>query len=88
MVTEVEEMEAFRHREQPARLRRRVAVVGNVGTVHDPRQSCQRRVIELVLLDQHLERAEPVAVRVAGVRGVVGVRALALGDLEHLVGGT
>src|SRR6266545_3110759 len=60
VVTEVQEVEAFGDREQPARLRRRVAIVGDVSAVHDPRQQLQRRVVELVLLEQHLERAEPV----------------------------
>src|SRR6266702_8852683 len=87
VVTEVQEVEALGDREQAARLRRRVAIVGDIGAVHDPRQKLQRRLVELVLLEQHLERAETVAVRVFSIGGVVGVRALALGNLEHLVGG-
>src|SRR6266511_6281713 len=81
VVTEVEQVEAFGDREQAARLRRCVAIAGDIGAVHDPRQKLQRRLVELVLLQQHLERAESVAVRVFSVGGVVGVRALALGDL-------
>src|SRR5256884_9023135 len=87
VVTEVEQVEAFGDREQAARLRCRVAIGGDIGAVHDPRQKLQRRLVELVLLEQHLERAEPVAVRVFGVGGVVGVGTLTLGDLENLVGG-
>ena len=68
VVAEVEQVEAFGDREQSARLRRRVAIVGDVGAVHDPREQLQRRVVELVLLDEHLERAEPVAVGVLGAR--------------------
>src|SRR5438105_10084645 len=49
VVTEVQEVEAFGDREQAARLRGRVAVVGDVCAVHDPRQTLQRRVVELVL---------------------------------------
>src|SRR6266513_3489504 len=75
VVTEVEQVEAFGDREQPARLRRRVAIVGDIGAVHDPRQQLQRRLVELVLLEQHLERAKTVAVRVFSIGGVVGVRA-------------
>src|SRR5438093_5637416 len=87
VVTEIEQVEAFGDREQPARLECRVAIVGDIGAVHDPRQKLQRRLVELVLLEQHLERAEPVTVRVLRARRVVGVRALALRRLEHLVGG-
>src|SRR6266545_6350399 len=58
VVTEVQEVEAFGDREQAARLRCRVAIVGDIGAVHDPRQKLQRRVVELVFLEQHLERAE------------------------------
>jgi hypothetical protein len=50
VVTEVEQVEAFGDREQAARLRRRVAVVGDIGAVHDPRQELQRRLVKLVLL--------------------------------------
>src|SRR6266545_4405330 len=64
VVAEVEQMEAFCDREQAARLRCRVAIVGDIGAVHDPREQPQRRVLEVVLLEQHLERAEPVTVRV------------------------
>src|SRR5207237_10912929 len=84
VVTEVQEVEAFGDREQAARLRCRVAIVGDIGAVHDSRQKLQRRLVELVLLEQHLERAEPVAVRVSVVRGVVGVGALPLGTLDPL----
>src|SRR6266540_4350887 len=87
VVTEVQEMEPLSDGEQAARLRRRVAIVGDIGAVHDPRQQLQRQVVELVLLDQHLERAEPVAVRVLSIGRVVRVCVLQLGDLEHLVGG-
>src|SRR6266566_1755464 len=73
VVTQVEQVEAFGDREQAARLRGRVAVVGDIGAVHDPRQKLQRRLVEFVFLEQHLERAEPVVVRVFGVGGVVGV---------------
>src|SRR5438094_3891930 len=79
VVTEVQEVEALGDREQAARLWGRVAIVGDIGAVHDPREQLQRRLVELVFLEQNLERAEPVAVRVLGVFGVVGVRALALG---------
>src|SRR5438046_7185670 len=78
VVAEVEQMEACCDREQAARLRGRVAVVGDIGAVHDSRQKLQRRLVELVLLEQYLERAEPVTMRVLGIGGVVGVRALAL----------
>src|SRR6266581_3360388 len=78
VVTEVQQVETFGDREQAARLRRRVAIVGDIGAVHDPRQQLQRRLVELVLLQQHLERAEPVTVGVVRARRVVGVRALAL----------
>src|SRR2546426_4439384 len=40
VVTEVEQVEAFGDREQAARLRCRIAIVGDIGAVHDPRQSC------------------------------------------------
>src|SRR6266566_3970672 len=46
----------------------------------------QRQLVELVLLEQHLERAEPVAVRVLRVFRIVGVGALTLPNLEHLLG--
>src|SRR5881397_3973855 len=39
MVTELEQVEPFGAREQPARLRRRVALVGDIGAVHDPRRA-------------------------------------------------
>src|SRR5206468_6519500 len=71
VVTEVQEVEALGDRKQAARLRRRVAIVGDIGAVHDPRQKLQRRLVELVLLEQHLERAEPVSVRVLGIWCVV-----------------
>src|SRR5881397_2136740 len=64
VVTEVEQVEAFGDREQAARLRGRVAIVGDIGAMHDPRQQLQRRLVELVRLEQHLERAETVTVRV------------------------
>src|SRR5205809_1674925 len=51
MVTEVQEVEAFGDREQAARLRRCVAIVGDIGAMHDPRQKPQRRLVELVLLE-------------------------------------
>src|SRR5438094_5743436 len=70
VVTEVQEVEALGDRKQAARLRRRVAIVGDIGAVHDPRQKLQRRLVELVFLQQHLERAESVAVRVLSVGGV------------------
>src|SRR5439155_10050173 len=82
VVTEVEQVEPFGDREQAARLRCGVAVVGDIGAVHDPRQKLQRRLVELVLLEQHLERAEPVTVRVFGIGSVVRVGALTLGNLE------
>src|SRR5438034_9144042 len=85
VVTEVQEVEAFGDREQAARLRCRVAIVGDIGAVHDPRQKLQRRLVELVFLEQYLERAEPVAVRVLRVFRVVGVGALTLRNLEHLL---
>src|SRR5439155_25143180 len=53
VVTEVEQVEAFGDCEQAARLRRRVGIVGDIGAVHDPRQKLQRRLVELVLLEQH-----------------------------------
>src|SRR5215211_8192817 len=77
VVPEVQEVEAFGDREQAARLRGRVAVVGDIGAVHDPCEQLQRRVVEVVLLEQHLERAEPVAMGVLGIGGGVGVGALA-----------
>src|SRR5438094_7669332 len=77
VVTEVQEVEALGDREQAARLRGRVAIVGDIGAVHDPRQKLQRRLVELVLLEQHLERPEPVAVRVLRAWGIVGVRPFA-----------
>src|SRR5438128_4816440 len=86
VVAEVEQVEPFGDREQAARLRGRVAIVGDIGAVHDPRQKLQCRLVERVLLEQYLERAEPVAVRVFGFGGVVGVGTLALGNLEHLLG--
>src|SRR5204863_3776568 len=55
VVTEVQPVEAFGDREQAARLRCRVAIVGAIGAVHDPRQQLQRRLVELDLLEQHLE---------------------------------
>src|SRR6266852_3819325 len=87
VVTEVQQVEAFCDREQAARLRRRVAIVGDIGAVHDPREQLQRRVVELVVLEQHFERAEPGAVGVLGAGRVVGVRSLALGDLQLLRSG-
>src|SRR5438128_9572838 len=48
VVTQVQEVEAFGDREQAARLRCRVAIVGDIGAVHDPRQKLQRRLVELV----------------------------------------
>src|SRR5438128_8055357 len=53
VVAEVEQVEAFGEREQAARLRCRVAIVGDVGAVHDPGQQLQRRLVELVVLEQH-----------------------------------
>src|SRR6266536_4276356 len=53
VVAEVQEVEAFGDREQAARLRCLVAIVGDIGAVHDPRQKLQRRLVELVLLEQH-----------------------------------
>src|SRR5437667_9068801 len=51
VVTQVQEVEALGDREQPARLRRRVAIGGDIGTVHDPRQKLQRRLVQRVLLE-------------------------------------
>src|SRR6266540_7407093 len=64
VVTEVQQVEPFGDREQAARLRRCIAIAGDIGAVHDPREQPQRRIVELVFLQQHLERAESVAVRV------------------------
>src|SRR5437762_13582975 len=38
VVTEVQEVEALGDREQAMRLRRRIAIVGDIGAMHDPRQ--------------------------------------------------
>src|SRR5215211_8744892 len=81
VVPEVQEVEAFGDREQAARLRGRVTVVGDVGAVHDAGEQLDRRILDRVLLDQHLEGTEAVTVRVFRARRVVGVRALALGHL-------
>src|SRR5207247_6411901 len=54
VVTEVQQVEAFGDREQAARLRSRIAIVGDIGAVHDPRQKLQRRIVDRVLLEQHL----------------------------------
>jgi hypothetical protein len=78
-------VEAFGDGEQPARLRCRVAVLGDVGSVDDARQQPEGRIVEPVLLDEDLERAQPVSVRVPRAGRVVGVGLLALGGLEHLV---
>src|SRR6266536_5291128 len=51
VVTEVQQVEAFGDREQAARLRCRIAIVGDIGAVHDPRQKLQRRIVELVVLE-------------------------------------
>src|SRR5947209_5151723 len=59
--------------------------IGHVGAVDGPPQQLQRRVVELVVLDQHLERAEAVAVGVGRARRVVAVAALAFGGGEYLV---
>jgi hypothetical protein len=54
--------------------------------VRDPGEQPHCRVVDLVLVDEHLERAEPVAVRVLPARRVVRVRALPGRHVEHLVG--
>src|SRR6266581_7676432 len=46
VVTEVQQVEAFGDREQSARLRCRVAIVGDVGAVHDPGELLQCWVVE------------------------------------------
>src|SRR3954469_12634390 len=79
-------MEAFRNRQQAARLRRRVAILGDIGTVHDPRQSRESRILDAVLIEQHLERAEPVTMCVLRARSIVGMCVLPRCDGEHLVG--
>ena len=64
-------MEALRDREQAARLRRRIAIIGDIGAVNDPRQARQRSILDRVLLKQYLERAQAVAVGVPRTRRVV-----------------
>src|SRR3990170_368724 len=71
VVAQVQEEEALGDGQEPARLRCRVAVVAHVGTVDDPRQQLQRRIVDPVVLDQYLERTEAVPVRVLGVWRVV-----------------
>src|SRR6266540_509517 len=48
VVAEVQQVEAFGDREQAARLWCRVAIVGDIGAVHDPGELLQRRIVELV----------------------------------------
>ena len=52
----------------------------------DAREQLHGRVVDLIVLDEHLERAESVAVGVLGPGRVVGVRTLAFSNLEHLIG--
>ena len=84
MVVELEEVEALGDREQATRLRRGVPVLGDVSAVHDPPEQLERRLVELVLLEQDLERAEAVTVVESRAPCVEGEAALALGDLQHV----
>jgi len=61
LVVDVEEREAVGDRLEAARLRRRVAILGYVGAVHDLREERDRRVVDPVLRDEGLERALPIA---------------------------
>ena len=69
LVGHAEVHEAAGDRLEAARLGRDVGVLGDVGAVDDPRHEGERRIAaEPVVLDEHLERAQAVAVRVARAR--------------------
>ena len=87
MVAEIEQSEPFGDGEQAARLGCDIAVVGDVRPVDDQGELSKRGVIETVLVEQHLERAEAVTVGVAGARSIEREGVLAPGDLEHVFGG-
>src|SRR5207247_7084574 len=60
----------------------------DVGGVHDLCQPRQRRVgAEVVVVDEDLERAQAVAVVVAGAGGIEAVGALRLGNVENVFSG-
>ena len=84
MVGELEQVEALCDGEQPSRLRCRITVVRDVRAVDDASEQDERRRVESVLLDQHLEGAEAVTVVEPRAAGVVRERVLALGDVENV----
>ena len=84
MVGELEEVEALGDREQATRLRSGVPVIRDVSAVHDPSQQLERRLVEPVLLEQDLERAEAVTVVESRPRASNESAALALGDVQHV----
>src|SRR5262245_64070751 len=51
MIAQVEQVEALGDAEQATRLRGGVAMLGEIGAVHDPGQQRQRGVAELVVLE-------------------------------------
>src|SRR5262245_47452265 len=78
----------MRDRIQPGALRRRLPVLGDVGRVHDLGKADQRRVARKVeVLDQNVERALAVPVRVLRPWRVIGMSTITLCDAEDLVAG-
>jgi hypothetical protein len=86
MVTDVQQVEALCNGKEATGLGSCVSILGNICAVHDPRQQVERRIIEVVVLNENLERAEAVAVRIRRAGSVIRVCAFALGGSEHLVG--
>src|SRR5262249_2388484 len=66
-------------RVETRRLRRELTGVG-IGAAHDQRQRVQRRILELVLLKEGVERAFSATVPELHVRNIVRDRAFALRD--------
>src|SRR6266851_517655 len=77
-------LESRRQRVEARGLRRELPRVG-IGAAYDECQRAQRRLRELVLVQERVERAALAVVTELDVRDVVRDRALPLGDLSHLV---
>ena len=89
LVVDLEQRKAVGDREEARRLRRRLDVLRDVGPVDHPGQQHEGRIApQVVRLDEHLERAQAVTVRIPGAWCVEARRVLTFGVREHLSGRT
>src|SRR5712691_7006573 len=79
-------LEARRQRIEARGLRREVPV-SRVRSPHDQRQRAESGVVQLVLVDERVERALLAVMPQLHVWDVIGYRLLALGDLHDVAGG-